>query len=176
MEGQIGREEELLSAAYETAKYWWAKHGRRKPIDDYYSAANEATAWALSRYESHHNTKLSSWLKTILNHRLREVPGRKFRSGDLWIHDTRLRKGDREVDESIKISVLKHQDWLEALHCKMDLQRAVKTLSNRQQFVLTAILGGLQQKEIAEILGVDESRVSQIKSGIIKDLRDFLGE
>lgn len=163
--------QELLNTAYKSARIWWDKHGRKKPIEDYYSAANEATAWALSHYNPHLNPKLTSYIQTICNYRLREVPGRKFRSRDLMVRNSRVTL----PGNTFRLSVLEHQLWLDSIQRKLDLQKAVSRLTSRQQFVFTALLGGLLPKDIADMLGIDRRRISEIKSDIVEEIRNFMG-
>ena len=52
---------------------------------------------------------------------------------------------------------------------------AIQSLPVRHQYVIRALLGGAKQNEIALRLGVNESRVSQIKAAAVSKLRVVFG-
>lgn len=65
---------------------------------------------------------------------------------------------------------LNHQEEVEAL------KEAMSTLSERERTILSLYYyEGLKMHQIGEILGVTESRVSQIRTGILKNLRGQIG-
>ncbi len=56
------------------------------------------------------------------------------------------------------------------------LKEAMATLSERERTILSLYYyEGLKMREIGEVLGITESRVSQIRSGILKTLRGQIG-
>jgi RNA polymerase sigma factor (sigma-70 family) len=72
------------------------------------------------------------------------------------------------TDQILSDSRLAHADFLE----QRILHEAVLELSNQARTVLAAIYqDGLSQREVAHLLGVAESRVSQIHSKALKTLR-----
>lgn len=56
-----------------------------------------------------------------------------------------------------------------------DVERALAQLPPRCRFVLAQVMAGASQIEIAEALGVHQTRVSQVKSDAIARLRRLLG-
>lgn len=54
--------------------------------------------------------------------------------------------------------------------CKLDLINRLKTLTERERFILFQRMLGLNGKEIGELLNITESRVSQIKRKRIKQI------
>lgn len=54
----------------------------------------------------------------------------------------------------------------------IDFEAALKTLSEREQFIVMSFGAGVTGKEIAKQLNVTESRVSQISTGAKKKLRE----
>ena len=153
------------------ATHWWNKHGRRYPLTDYQSRAHEETVLALRTYDPSKNTTQENWIRRKLNFKLREVPGRDDAS-DLMSHGIQCGFPPEFYGDSLAT----HKEWETKIVNRIDLSRAYKTLSDKQKFVYTALMGGMSQAEISETMGVAESGVSTIRRRMIRNIRNYLGE
>lgn len=160
-----------LRVIYGIARYWCERHGHLKPVEDYRSAAHEAALWALRNFDPTKEASRITWLRGIVNYRMRGVLGRSH-STDIML---RFHRADPDPD-TITISTARHREWEERMCRRIDLERASGSLTESQKFVYTSLMGGLSQVEIADILGSTETNVSHIRTRLIENIRQYLGE
>jgi RNA polymerase sigma factor for flagellar operon FliA len=106
---------------------------------------------------------------------------RKISSAGMMALDEVLRGGDRSdrstLGESLPDRSFGPMDTFEAKESKQALIDAIEDMGERDQSVLTMYYyGGLTLTEIGAILGVTESRVCQIHTKALRQLRSKLAE
>jgi RNA polymerase sigma factor (sigma-70 family) len=165
--------QEDLRVAYDTADYWWNRHGHLKDRDDYREAAHDAIVHALKTYNPKEKRDKRSWMKHIISYRMRDLLRGRQAKSDVMLRQARI---DMEIPEDYAKALAVHQATQLSIEQKIDLEKASRGMTDIQNFVYTGFMTGLRQAEIARILGCTEKNVAYIRKRVIRHMRKRLGE